>query len=116
MPSTRARTGDYKHRVEVIIPVITQDTFGQEKRSWQPAMKIWCAIEPEYRPTDIFPQTSAQHHYEQKIWFRTRSGRPFDMKTMRLRHRSEDYEILAIEDPAGANREERLLCRKVMPA
>ena len=111
MPSTRARGGDYNHRVAVITPTITQDTFGQEHKTWTITMQLWAAIEPEFRPTDSFVATGATHHYEQKIWFRTRAGRAFDRATMRLRHQGADYEILAIADPTGQNRETRLLCR-----
>ncbi len=114
MPSTRARGGDYNHRVAVITPTITQDSFGQEQRQWTVAMHIWAAIEPEFRPTDVFVATSATHHYEAKIWFRTRTNRAqtFDRQAMRLRHQGTDYEILDIQDPTGQNRETRLLCRQ----
>ena len=115
MPSTRARGGAYNHRVAVITPTITQDNFGQEQRQWVVAGHIWAAIEPEFRPTDSFVATGATHHYEQKIWFRTRAGRAFDRETMRLRHQGADYEILAIADPTGQNRETRLLCREAAP-
>ena len=112
---TRARAGNYNHLVSVLQQSVTQDTFGQEHRTWPVWVQIYAAKEPEYRPTDIFVETSAAHHYEQKIWFRTRKDHPFNQETMRLRDEEGDYEILAIEDPAGRNEEVRLLCRKVQP-
>lgn len=112
---SRARSGDYNRLIKVLQFTMTQDTFGQEKKAWAEFMNIYAAKEPEYRPTDIFVETSAAHHYEQKIWFRTRQGSPFNQETMRLRDEEGDYEILAIEDPSGKNREVRLLCRKAPP-
>lgn len=112
---TRARAGNYNHLVDVLQESVTQDTFGQEHRTWPVWRQIYAAKEPEYRPTDIFVETSATHHYEQKIWFRTRKDHSFNQKTMRLRDAEGDYEILAIEDPAGRNEEVRMLCRKVQP-
>lgn len=113
MPSTRARGGDYNHRVTVLTPIVTQDTFGQEQRAWHAAMLIWAAIEPEFRPTDIFVAASATHHYEAKTWFRTRTNRGSTFeRSMRLRHAHKDFEILEIQDPTGQNRETKLLCRE----
>lgn len=88
MPATtRARTGDYRHRITILTNTTTKDTFGQEKRAWNPSGEaMWCSIEPEFRPTDIFLQTSAVHHYEQKLWFRTRFRSDIDQTKMRLRH------------------------------
>ena len=37
MPNTRARGGDYNHRVAVITPTITQDTFGRITQITDPA-------------------------------------------------------------------------------
>lgn len=113
MPLTKARAGDYNHRVAVKLRTPSQDDYGEEKTTWPTVMLIWAAIEPEFRPTDIYVATSAEHHYEQKIWFRTRNGRPFDRDTMRLNHNGADYEILAIQDPSGRNRELKLLCREI---
>lgn len=109
---SRARAGDYNLLVKVLQFTITQDTYGQERKNWVEFMNIYAAKEAEYRPTDIFVETSATHHYEQKVWFRTRQGTPFDQEAMRLRDEDGDYEILAIEGPSSKNREVRLLCRK----
>jgi len=112
---TRAQAGNYNRQVDVLQEVVTQDSFGQEHRAWSVSFQIYAAKEPEYRPTDVFVETSAAHHYEQKIWFRTRKDHPFNQTTMRLRDEEGDYEILAIEDPSGHNKEVRMLCRKVKP-
>lgn len=116
MAVTRARGADYNHKITVIVPTETQDAVGQIKHNWQPGtpvMSIYMAIEPEFRPTDIYVETSATHHYEDKVWFRTRYGNPFDKTNMRLRdEHNQDWEILSIQDPTGRNREIRLLCRQ----
>lgn len=112
---TRARAGGYNHLITLLHQNVTQDAFGQEQRTWPAAQQIYAAKEAEYRPTDSFIETSAAHHYEQKIWFRTRKGIVFDQTTMRLRDPEDgDYEILTIE-PDTVNREVRLLCRLVKP-
>lgn len=88
MPTaTRARSGDYRHRIYILTNTKTKDSFGQEKHAWTPnGAAMWCAIEPEFRPTDIFVQTAAAHHYEQKLWFRTRTRHNIDRAVTRLRH------------------------------
>lgn len=112
---TRARAANYNHLVTLLHQVVTQDAFGQEQRTWGEAQTFYAAKEAEYRPTDSFIETSAAHHYEQRIWFRTRRGIAFHQTTMRLRDPEDgDYEILAIE-PDLENREVRLLCRLVKP-
>ena len=111
----RARAGNYNRLVTIVQQVVTQDSFGQEKRTWDGNQQIYVAKEAEYRPTDSFIETSAAHHYEQRIWFRTRKGVEFNQETMRLRDPEDgDYEILAIS-PDTVNREVRLLCRLVKP-
>ncbi len=112
---TRARAGTYNHLITLLHQNVTQDEFGQEKRSWDEGQPIYAAKEAEYRPTDSFIEMSAAHHYEQRLWFRTRKGVAFHQTAMRLRDPEDgDYEILAIE-PDTVNREVRLLCRLVKP-
>lgn len=101
MPATtRARAGDYRHRITILTNTTTKDTFGQEKRAWQPSGEaMWCSIEPEFRPTDIFLQTAATHHYEQKLWFRTRFRSDIDQTKMRLRHAIVPVGTVTVQKP-----------------
>lgn len=103
MPATtRARTGDYRHRVIILTNTVTKDNFGQEQRAWVPSDKtMWCSIEPEFRPTDIFLQTAAVHHYEQKLWFRTRFRSDIDQTQMRLRHAIIPIGAITVRKPGA---------------
>lgn len=108
------RPGTYRHHIDVLKPVVTPNSIGTPKRTWEVDFQKWAGFDIDYRPTDQFSQTANVQTYETRVWFNLRKTDKITMNH-RLRHDGKDYEILSIQDVKGLNRETKILAREVKP-
>jgi SPP1 family predicted phage head-tail adaptor len=101
--------GDLDRRVTLLRPVYADDNYQDEIASWEPAVEVWAAVNPE-KLRELNEASRTVSETGVPIVIRYRPG--IDAR-WRVREREREYEITSIVDIARRHVQLQLNCEEV---
>jgi SPP1 family predicted phage head-tail adaptor len=105
------RAGRLRRRIEIQALISAQDGYGEPLESWATTATVWGELTPSMRATrEAFAGVSQQRAARLTMEARVRFMDGLSPSTTRLRSSGRVYEVEAVMDPDGRQRELLLFC------
>jgi SPP1 family predicted phage head-tail adaptor len=103
------RAGELRHRVTIQDKVVTLNSYNEEVITWTDVDTVWAQIE-DLRGREYLESRRQAAEVTTRIRIRYRSGLAPEMRAV---WGDITYDIQAVVDPTGRQRELELMCTKV---
>ena len=105
------RAGRLRKRIEIQTLTTAQDGYGEPMETWTTTATVWGELTPSMRATrEAFAGVSQQRTARLTMEARIRWTDGLSPSTTRLRSAGTVYEVEAVMDPDGRQRELLLFC------
>ena len=115
------RAGQLRERVEILYAAQAQNSYGEPAQDWSSATvtaTVWGQLKPLMAQAReafamVAEQLQAKAPYQCRMRYRAPGATGLSTVTNRMRINSRVFEILAVLDPDGRERETVVMCYEV---